>query len=459
MNDQPSRRHFLRKATAASFLASLPAWVRAEEAYVSERIDYLQTRFAANDNINLGLIGTGGRGIQDIERALTLPGTKLVAACDVYDGRLRRAKELWGNDVAVTRDYKELLARKDIDAVVIAGTHHWNAQMCEDALKAGKHVYVEKPMVHKLPEGPRVIAAEKAAGKVFMVGSQRVSNVVYEKARELYRKGMIGELNYVEAWWDRFSHTGAWQYSIAPDASPSNIDWSRFIGNAPKADFDPMRLFRWRNYKDYSNGVAGDLFVHLFSGLHFIIDSNGPEKVYATGGIRFWKDGRDVPDLLLALCDYGRTKTHAPFNLMLRTNFADAGGGSTGFRFVGSEGVMSLDRDIKIEKRKLSTPGYNLHSFPADLQEEYKRQHALKYPPAVKPAVEEPKSFDYKAPEKYNDLDDHLLNFFTAIRKKGKVVEDATFGFRAAAPAIMSHESQQTGQIYKWNPDTMKLIS
>ena len=449
------RRDFL-KISASSFLATLPTWALGNEAYVSERITALEKDYSANDNINIALIGSGGRGLYDTERALAQPGVNLVATCDVYDGRTVRSKELFGNHLFTTRHYEDILARKDVDAVIIAGTHHWNAKMVIDSLNAGKHVFVEKPMIQKVEEGPQVVAAEKANKKVLMVGSQRVSSIVYDKAKELYNKGAIGELNYVEAWWDRFSHLGAWQYSIAPDASPKNIDWQRFLGDAPQREFDPIRLFRWRNYKDYGTGVAGDLFVHLFSGLHHVISSNGPERIYSSGGIRFWKDGRDVPDFLLTTCDYPKTKSHPAFTLLLRTNFADGSGGSTGFRFIGSEGMMTVDNNVTITSKKLDPPGYNIHSFPEDVQKEYKAQHNAKYPP-TRPKMNEPTKLEYTTPKGYNDLDDHLFNFFTAIRKGGKVVEDGTYGFRAAAPAILSHQSHYDGKTYLWNPNEMKI--
>src|SRR5260370_17387240 len=116
----------------------------------------------------------------------------------------------------------------------------------------------------------------------------------------------------VEGWLDRNTAIGAWQYSIPPDASPANIDWDRFLGNAPKVPFEPVRLFRWRNYRDYGTGVAGDLFVHLLSGLHYATRSLGPTRVMATGGLRYWKDGRDRPDVVLAGLDYPKTDTPPP---------------------------------------------------------------------------------------------------------------------------------------------------
>ena len=142
---------------------------------------------------------------------------------------------------------------------------------------------------------------------------------------------------------DRNSAIGAWQYSIPPDASTTTIDWDRFLGRAPKVPFEPVRLFRWRNYRDYGTGVPGDLFVHLLSGLHFVTGAIGPNRVYATGGLRFWKDGRDVPDIMIALYDY------PTFNVMLRVNFVDGATETSGLRFSVREGATMVNAVSSVE--------------------------------------------------------------------------------------------------------------
>src|SRR5690606_28954230 len=159
---------------------------------------------------------------------------------------------------------------------------HWHDRISIDAMNEGKHVYCEKPMVHKLEEGEAVIATQKKTGKVFQVGSQFVSSIITDKARELMASKVIGDLVLVETWNDRQSGLGAWQYSIPRDASKATVDWDNFIGDAPKVPFDPVRFFRWRNYQDYGTGIAGDLFVHLFSRLHAVTQSNGPNRSFAT---------------------------------------------------------------------------------------------------------------------------------------------------------------------------------
>lgn len=453
------RRGFMKKLAGLGLAVGIPNLVQALGSGTEKQetlLEWSRTHKSANDSIGIAAIGFGGRGLYDIEQALKVPGVRLTGVCDVYDGRLLRAKELHGSGLFTTRYHEELLAKPGIDAVFIAGTHHWNAAHSIASLKAGKAVYCEKPMVFKLEEGPAVIKVQKETNNLFMVGSQRVSSIVYEKARELYRNGAIGELIYVEAWWDRNSALGAWQYSIAPDASEKTVDWQRFLGTAPKANFDPMRVFRWRNYKDYSTGVAGDLFVHLFSGLHFILDAQGPERVQVTGGLRYWKDGRDIPDILLGMYDYGATKTHPAFNLVLRTNFVDGSGGSTGFRFVGTEGVMKVDNNVTIHKSKRGAPGYNIQSFSKEMQERYLKEWKEKYPDGRK-EMQEPEEYSFKAPKDYNDMDDHLFNFFDAMRRNKTVVEDATFGFRAAAPAILTHQAYYDQKTYLWDAVGMKL--
>ncbi len=215
---------------------------------------------------------------------LKVPGVELVAVADVYEGRRMHAKEEFGNNVQTYVDYREILARKDIDAVLICVPDHWHARMSIDAMKAGKAVYCEKPMVRGVEEGPGVIAVQKETNAVFQVGSQFASSVLYDKVKDLIRTGAIGKLHAIEARYNRNSDTGAWQYSIPLDASTETIDWDRFLGDAPKRPFDPIRFFRWRNYWDYGTAVAGDLFIHLLTGIHHATGAIGPTRVDAMGG-------------------------------------------------------------------------------------------------------------------------------------------------------------------------------
>jgi predicted dehydrogenase len=446
---RPSRREFLKAAATGGAIAAAPTILHAVHQQPARDVP-------PNDRIQIGLIGAGGQGMGDTRVALRVPGVELVAVADVYDGRLVRSKELWGNHLFTTRDHRELLARPDVDAVIIATPDHWHAAIAMDAMKAGKDVYVEKPMVQQVEEGLPVIDTERQTKRILEVGSQRVSSIVYAKARELYRAGAIGELNLVESWINRNSALGAWQYTIPPDASPQTIDWDRFIGHAPKRPFEPIRLFRWRNYRDYGTGIPGDLFVHLFSGIHYVLESNGPTRVMATGGLRDWNDGRDVPDVMLGLYDYPKTAAHPAFNLALKVNFAEGAGEDHAFRFVGPEGVITIGgNSVTLARRpRPKEPGYTIETFPEAMQQRILREYRAKYPDRqeLRPGSEEV----FAAPSGYNDGYDHFVNFFEGVRNRKPVVEDATFGFRAAAAALLTNDSYFGERPVTWDPEKME---
>ena len=439
-----SRRHFL---TAAGAGLAAPAFAAPQTT-------------APNDRIRLALIGAGGQGSYDTRNALDAGGTELVAVSDVYDGRLTRAREVWGDHLFTTRDYREVLARRDVDAIILATPDHWHQKIAVDAMNAGKDVYCEKPMVQRVEDGRDVVETWKRTGRIMQVGSQRVSSIVYQKAKELLEAGAIGELNYVEAWIDRGTALGAWQYSIPPDASPSTVDWDRFLGRAPKIPFEAIRLFRWRNYRDYGTGVGGDLFVHLFSGLHFAATSNGPTRVYASGGLRYWKDGRDVPDVLIGIYDYPAHAARPAFNLMLRVNLMDGGVVEDGgLRLIGSEGVMSVGNTVTLARTPRETePGYTIDTFPKAVQADYLKEYREKYPQRPKAGTASLKAEETFAPPKgYSDHFEHIRNFLHAVRTRTPVIEDPVFGFRAAGPALLSNLSYFEQRQCLWDPESMVL--
>ena len=447
-----NRRNFLKvagSATAGTILGTKVHALTAEQSQPSAAV-------AANDHIQIALIGAGIQGQGDTKVAVQVPGVKLVAVADCYDGRLEHSKELWGSDVFTTRDYKQVLARKDIDAVIIATPDHWHKQAAVDAMKAGKDVYCEKPMIHIYADGPEMIETARATNRILQIGSQRVSSVIYAKAKELLASGAIGQLNMVSAHWDRNSSIGAWNYTVPPDASPETCDWPQFLGTAPKIPFNGEHFFQWRKWKAYGTGVAGDLFVHLFSGTHFITASHGPTRAMATGGLRFWKDGRDAPDVLLGLFDYPQG-----FNLSLRVNFVDGGEESEALIFIGSEGTLEIGWDTLTVSRtpREREPGYTVNTFPEAMQKRILESYHEKYPPSHPSGLPSVASEKYEAPAGYRDSYDHFKNFFAAVRSRQPVVEDAIFGYRAAGAALLSNLSLERGAVVKWDPEAMKLES
>ncbi|MCX6599879.1 MAG: Gfo/Idh/MocA family oxidoreductase [Acidobacteria bacterium] len=260
--------------------------------------------FAANDKINIAHIGVGIRGTQLLENFKKVAGAEIVAACDIYDGHLTAVREATRADLPVTRDYQEILARKDVDAVVIAVPDHWHLKMALDALAAGKHVYLEKPMTWSIEQGVELRRVVEKSGKVLQVGSSAGSSAAALKAREIIKSGVLGQVNMIRMSNNRNSAEGAWVYPVPPDASPTTIDWARFIGPAPKRAFDPKVFFRWRCWWEYSGGVATDLFVHLLTLTHGVMPVKAPKSVVSLGGLYRWKDGRTVPDVMNSIFEY-----------------------------------------------------------------------------------------------------------------------------------------------------------
>ncbi|MEO5594763.1 MAG: Gfo/Idh/MocA family oxidoreductase [Chitinophagaceae bacterium] len=449
LSPKPSRRNFISTVTKGiAAVAVAPALAAASPGrqFILRRAPY-----SPNDNIQIALIGAGGMGNADTSTAVTVPGIKLVAACDLYDGRLNDIKKKYGNDIFVTKRFEEILSRKDIDAVIVATPDHWHQEISIAAMNAGKAVYCEKPMVHDITEGNAVIEAQTKNKAIFQVGSQGMSSLGNEKAKELLEAGAIGQLNYAEGFWARNTPGGAWQYDMPADASEKTVDWKRFLKNNPDRPFDPKRFFRWRCYKDYGTGVAGDLFVHLFSSLHYITSSMGPNKIMATGGLRYWKDGREAPDILLGMFDYPQSPTHPAFNLSLRVNFVDGTAEGTSLRLVGNEGSLTVEWDKVTLTKNFSYP-------PEHYAEILKgKQYTPDYD---RKKMKAPEVTVFKAEDGYKGAHyDHFYHWTQGIRTGKPIIEDALFGYRAAAPALLCNDSYYQEKAIKWDPAKLKLIS
>ncbi len=463
-DNQSSRRKFLQNIGATGILAAVsPLSTLAAQEKAEQRTLFYERKITSNDKIRIGVIGYGVQGHIDLTTALKVPGVELGGICDLYPGRLVNAKEQFGNELYTTRNYKELLDRSDIDAVIVATTDVWHSRITKDALAKGKAVYCEKPMVYKISEGPGIIEAQKKAGKVLVVGSQRVSSIALAKAKELLAAGEIGKLNMVNAAYDRQSSIGAWQYTIPKDANAETTNWDKFIEVTEKMAYDSKKFFWWRAFKEVGTGVAGDLFVHLLSGTHFMTNSNGPNTIYSTGQFSYWKDGRNLPDVMSGVMQYADTPEHPAFQMTLQVNFISGTGGQEVIKLVGSEGVIEVrGNNLNITHSIMpEAPGFggydSVFTFSKAMQEELTKEYNAKWTEAQK---RRPKKDDivFKAPQGYSDHLDHFTNFFDAVRANKPVVEDATFGFRAAAPALACNESFLKKKIIQWDPVKMKLV-
>ncbi len=299
MSGELDRRNFLKKTAAAAVLAG-PAVISAR---------------GANDKVNIGWIGVGTRGNAGIDwlKKAEPDHVRITAICDTFQGYLARGKDrvqtIWGNTPATYNDFHDLLADQSIDAVFIMTPEHLHREMAIAALRAGKHVYVEKPLAHTIEEGFDIVREWKKSGKIVQVGTQNRSSSLYKRAKELVKQGMIGDVHFVRAFWYRNStdDNPAWRYAIPPDASEQNTDWPKFLGPAPKRPWDPHRYYQWRLYWDYSGGISTDLLVHQTDIVNFMLDRTVPLSCMASGGIYRWTgagDDRDTPDTFSAIYEY-----------------------------------------------------------------------------------------------------------------------------------------------------------
>ena len=410
---------------------------------------------APSDVVRFASIGTGVRGCELLQATLLVPGIQCVAVCDLYDSRHQAAREAVKKEVPATRNYKEILDRKDVDAVIVAVTDHQHRRVLEDACAAGKDVYCEKPMSHTVDDGFAMVNAAHKANRMVQIGSQRVSSVLYAKAKEIYDSGKLGDVFEIAAYWDRNTASGAWVYPIPPDANEQTIDWATFLGDAPKRPFDPVRFFRWRCFADYGEGLAGDLFVHLISGIHFITGTDSAaQRAQSTGGLFRWKDGREMPDLIETLYDYPN------FRVAVRCNLNNEGGEFIGF--YGTKGTMII-KDSTLTYRPQDTrpkpESYSIMGWPAALRNQYLSQWHEEHPqPAPLDFNVDEESEMFVTPAGYNDIADHQANFFSAVRTRKPVVENEVFGNHAAIGCHLANYSYFNKAVAVWDQAASKIV-
>jgi predicted dehydrogenase len=301
-----SRRDFVKGATA--FAAGVGFKSNLVTAGSSSRV------IGANDRINVGAIGVGGRGTwvaQVFAKVGKEANAQVVTICDVYQKRLNESKKIHNCDG--TLDYREVLARKDVDAVLIATPDHWHAPIALAALDAGKDVYLEKPMTHTIDEAHELVKKVKSTGRVLQVGSQTTSAQQWRKAKEAIAEGSIGDMIMSQGSYHRNTKDGEWNWPIDANAGPNGkgddyIDWKTWLGSAHSRPWDPDRFFRFRKYWDYSGGIATDLFFHVAAPLNICWpEPQFPYRVMASGGIyggAAFRDKREVPDTFHLVAEY-----------------------------------------------------------------------------------------------------------------------------------------------------------
>jgi predicted dehydrogenase len=402
-----------------------------------------------NSRITVGMIAVGARAQELLEAIKKVEGTEIVAVCDAYKGRLQRAVERTGGRAKIVPDHREILTNKSIDVVTVASPDHWHKTHVVEALKAGKDVYSEKPLTYTIDDGNEIIETARQTGRLVQVGSQGMSSATQQRAREMIRAGKLGKITMIRASYNRNTASGAWIYPIPPDASPATVNWDMFLGPAPKRGFDLPRFFRWRCYKDYSGGIATDLFVHLCTTIHFLMDAKAPARVAGMGELYRWKETRDVPDTLNAILEYPEG-----FTVNLSSTFNNQMSAEGSFQILGTEGSITLGgggltfyAETAVEDNK-----WIVDSWPKALEDAYYKDPKIvreelpaAWAPKVQPAVETFRERGLEATVV------HFQHFFDSVRNRKPTVEDALAGHRAAACAHMINRSAETKKIVEWD--------
>lgn len=408
---------------------------------------YIHKKLAPETRI--GLIGKGNMGTANMNTALKIPGVKVVAVCDLFDYRIDQVEKEWGQGIYTTKDYKALLEQQNVDAVIIGTPDHWHHQITLDALAAGKHVYCEKPIIHQLSETASYLKAGQIYKPFFQMGSQGMASMGNRAAKMIVESGMIGKINFIEGKYSR-SPEALYSFQVPTEANKETIWWDRFLGDAPKRSFDAQRFLQWRNWRDYSTGLAGDLFVHVISSVHFITSALGPEKVYTTGGIHHYTDGsRDTPDLMLALMDYPDRHDLGRFKLSLGANYVDGvskNWASMDFDIIGGKGkinvgwnqvtLQSLEPISTLDQEEIAEIGQFMggyrklseHSLVFEVQSDYQGGHY-----------------------------DHWTRFIDGIHGREPIIADIPFGLRASAAALLSYKSYVSEKSMLWDAEKLRV--
>jgi len=410
-----------------------------------------QTGGSANNNkIQIGFVGTGARGQELMQAMLANPGVEITALSDAYSGRMERAVERTNGRAKPISDYKEILADKSIDGVVIATPDHWHKTMILEAFAAGKDVYCEKPMTYTAREGGEIIAAAKKAGRVLQIGSQGMSSALQRKAKEIIQSGKLGQITLIRAAYNRNTASGAWIYPIPPDASQKTVNWDAFQGPvATKRPFSLERFFRWRCYNDYSGGIATDLFVHLCTTIHFLMDAKMPSHVMGMGQLYRWKESREVPDTLNAVLQYPEG-----FTANLSSTFNNQSGSEGSFMFLGTKGSLSIgfDKIVFTPEYAIEDNKWVVDSWARSLEDKY-------YADAKVRATEVPSSWKQRAAEGsltyfgegQESTVAHMGHFLESMRTRKPYWQNGDAGHHAAGCAHMVNLSVKEKRLVEWD--------
>ncbi|MCB1020853.1 MAG: Gfo/Idh/MocA family oxidoreductase [Bryobacterales bacterium] len=390
---------------------------------------------SASDPIRVGIIGVGNIGTRHLERRL-LPMErqdgilKMTAACDIYDRAKFRAQEMIGlSKKDVHHDFRELLARPDVDAVLIATPEHWHAPMALAAVEAGKDVYLEKPMTRTVAEAKQLTEAVERTGRVLQVGSQWVSDPAYHEAKRLIGEGLIGDVVWMQSSYSSNHPDGVWQYYVDEEANPETVDWKAFLGEAPDQEFSGERFFRWRKYWDFSGGIATDFLYHRLSPLLYAVGPRFPTRVTASGGLWHFQN-RQVPD------SYQTTIEYDSFGCDLFGSCASQSSNSLhGPTIYGRKATIEIGTgQVVVKPERLFADEFKKATGKDQLVIEVDNR------------------------DQQTARTAHMLNFLECVRTREKPIFDARFGYQVMAAIKLGVDSYRQGRVFGFDSEYETIL-
>lgn len=374
--------------------------------------------FAANETVRVGCIGTGGRCQRLMQSLAGIAGVQIVAVCDVWDQHLEAGRKLADAQAAVTKDYRAVLDRQDVDAVLVGTPDHWHVPITLDACAAGKDVYVEKPLTHELSEGQAVIDAQNNSSRIIQVGMQQRSMPHIQKAKEILASGVLGKIHKVHLTWNRNTPRGQ-KTDLGID--PAGVDWKRFLGAAQDQPFDEYRFRNWRWFWDFGGGIFTDLMVHWIDVAHWLLDLDHPKLATSVGDHITTEGLWETPDTVQTLLQYDRNRVQVYFE----GTFFNARNASM-IEFMGEDATLYVDRGR-----------YEIHP---------ERKKRIEYSELI--VGKGPRGADFYDQPDGETL--HLSDWIQAVRTRRTPVAPAEVGVQAAAAAHLANQALRSGQVARW---------
>jgi predicted dehydrogenase len=429
MTEEINRRDFMKRTTLATVGTSI-----AMTGLSGRRV------LGANDRVVIGLIGSGRQGTSDM-RAFIHHGCEVAAVSDVYQPNLDKGLKAAGGNAKGVKDFREVLDNKDIDAVIIGTPDHWHPLPMVEACKAGKDVYVEKPVSVAVEEGKKMVEAARKYKRVVQVGTWQRSNLHFQKAVEVVQSGVLGKIGFAKTW----NYSNSYPDGIGDPADsdpPAGLDWDFWLGPAPMVHFNANRFGvaenRWSTFRyfyDYANGWLGDWCIHLLDIVHWAMKVDGPTAITASGSKFYLKDNSDTPDILQVTYEYPKFVCTYENRLLNQNSMYDH---SYGIEFHGTDATMFLDRS-----------GFKV--FPE------KKYHGK----------EEGLSMQMDRVD--DGLENHVANFLECLKTRNRPQSDIEIGHRTSSACLLANVALRSKERIEWDvanqtmlkggPEAKKLLS